>query len=723
MPSQPTPPDKRRATFPLYANILTIFLLVVLAIAGGLTYYNYTSSAERALLSARRMMTDIVSDVARQGLDLVGTVWSVAHLTGGNPLLGAPISDNRHPLQGYFLTALASYPHLYSIYIGHDNGEYYQVVKVSQMTDQARQKLGAPPQASYGVRNIAKNAQGRLMTVWSFLDRRREVMAVTPPKPAGFDPRTRPWFKMSAKPGVTNVTDFYIFYDIRQPGLTVAQRFSFGEGGVLGVDMTAQTLCNFVADQKVTKSGVTFVFDENEHLIAYPILEKMTVVTRTGGRTIMSLATLREVGDPVISQMAKLYHPGLSRQKLTFTVDGHDYVGGVNRVPSPGGETIYVAVLAQLDELLAPVIASNLQSLMISILVILASVPLIVFTAWRLSKPLRLVAEETDGIKEFKLDPSPPIKSRISEVQRLTESVATMKTTLKTFTQYVPKALVKQLVESGEEQKLGGEKRVLSVMFSDVADFTNMAEDMDPEELMLKTSAYFEKLCRVIIANGGTIDKFIGDAIMAFWNAPLADEQHQRHACLAMLACRRANRLMNEKWAKDGAAVMHTRFGLHSGETVVGNLGSSDRMDYTVLGATVNLASRLEGLNKYYGTQLLVSQAVTEAVGGEFVLRPVDLVQPKGTTIPVGIYELVGLKEGEAGISATPEQVDYCARWSAAFGLYLERRWDEVLAEFMALAAREPGDQLAALYLERVRAYREHPPPADWNGAEVFQVK
>ncbi len=716
-------PSKAPAKFPLFINILTIFLLVVLPVAGGLTYYNYNAGAQRTLLSAKRMMSDIVSDVVRQGLNMVGTAWNLAQLTGGNPLLGAPPSAGRHPLRGYFLTALHSYPHLYSIYIGYDSGEYYQAVKVSQMTQAARKKIGAPPRAAYGIRNITTDAQGRRMTVWSFLDKQRRVIKVSPPRPAGFDPRIRPWFKMSVQPGAVDMTDFYIFYDIRQPGLTVAQRFAFGAGGVLGVDLTARTLCEFVARQKVTKSGITFVFDEDGRLIAYPQVEKLTVVTQEGGRRVMRLAKLEQAGNPVVTQAARRFHPGLERQRLDFTVAGHDYVGGVIKVATPGGDIIYVAVLAQLDELLAPVIASNLTSLLISILVIAIAIPLIAFTAWRLSKPLRRVARETDGIKEFKLEPTPPIKSRISEVHRLTESVATMKTTLRTFAQYVPKDLVKQLVETGREQKLGGEKRELSVMFSDVAGFTDMAESMDPEALMLKTSAYFEKLCQVILAHGGTIDKFIGDAIMAFWNPPLPDAEHQRHACLAMLACRRASLAMDQEWSAQDRPEMFTRFGLHCGETVVGNLGSADRMDYTALGATVNLASRLEGLNKYYGTQLLASQAVVEAVGAEFVFRPVDLVQPKGTSIPVGVFELVGTVEGEPETAATPAQAAYCAGWREAFELYLGRDWPGALARFQALAEQEPGDKLAGVYVQRVRAYGQNPPPPEWNGAEVFQVK
>jgi adenylate cyclase len=482
-------------------------------------------------------------------------------------------------------------------------------------------------------------------------------------------------------------------------------------------------LCHFMARQKATKSGITLIFSANNRVLFYPDEDKLIISQKVAGQIKPRMATLTTLGNPVLSQLAANYDKAKKWQWLDFEVGDRNYVGGMAKEMSRVGVPMFVAVLSPLDELLGPVVDSTVSSLLVSGLIFLCVVPLVIFISWRMSRPLNRLARETDRIRAFELKASPMVRSRIKEIHNLSRSVDTMKTALRTFGQYVPKALVKQLAATGQEQKLGGEKRILTVLFSDVQNFTNMAESMDPEALMLKTSAYFEKLCKMILDHGGTIDKFIGDAIMAFWNAPHKDAQHQRHACLAMLACRRQNQVMDEQWREKGLPEMYTRFGLHSGETIVGNVGSADRMDYTALGATVNLASRLEGLNKFYGTQLLISQTVLDAVGQEFVTRPVDMVQPKGTSIPVGIHELVGLAEGEAGIAATPDQAAYCARWSQAFDLYSARDWDGALTRFQALASLEPGDKVAAMYLERVRAFRENPPPADWNGAEVFKVK
>ena len=184
------------------------------------------------------------------------------------------------------------------------------------------------------------------------------------------------------------------------------------------------------------------------------------------------------------------------------------------------------------------------------------------------------------------------------------------------FGRYVPKALVREIVQSGTPPELGGRRQEITVLFTDIAGFTRIAEDTEPEDLMLRTSEYFEALGAVLSQHHGVVDKYIGDAIMALWNAPSRDEDHVAHACAAVLACRDAGRGLAESWTQRGIPAFGTRFGLHCGEAVVGNVGGADRINFTAVGGTINLASRLEALNKLYGTEVLVSGAVAERAGG-----------------------------------------------------------------------------------------------------------
>jgi adenylate cyclase len=232
----------------------------------------------------------------------------------------------------------------------------------------------------------------------------------------------------------------------------------------------------------------------------------------------------------------------------------------------------------------------------------------------------------------------------IREIDDLGRSVSTMRTVVQTFSSFIPKRLVQQLVASGTALRPGGVRREVTVLFTDIEGFTHITENADPERVMRYTSRYLAALSEVIAAHGGTVDKFVGDAVMAIWNAPSDDPDHVVHACAAVLACRKASEELNAEFQREGWPAYRTRFGLHTGEAVVGNVGSADRMNYTVLGAVVNLAARLEALNKDYGTAILVSEQIERRAGDRFLFRPIDRIAPKGFAATVAIYELVAAR-------------------------------------------------------------------------------
>jgi adenylate cyclase len=266
---------------------------------------------------------------------------------------------------------------------------------------------------------------------------------------------------------------------------------------------------------------------------------------------------------------------------------------------------------------------------------------------------MKALALETDRIQKFQTDgPAREVRSMIREIDDLGQSVATMRTVVRTFASFIPKRLVQQLLATGDAMRLGGSRREVTILFTDIAGFTNITEKADPEQVMIRTSRYLAVLSAVIMEHGGTVDKFVGDAIMAIWNAPADDADHVAHACAAVLACREANRRLNAEFENEGWPAYRTRFGLHTGEAVVGTIGSADRMAYTVLGATVNLAARLEPLNKEYGTEILVSEAVRQRVADRFAFRMIDAIQPKGFEATVRVYELCGEVQERVGVEA-----------------------------------------------------------------------
>jgi adenylate cyclase len=299
-----------------------------------------------------------------------------------------------------------------------------------------------------------------------------------------------------------------------------------------------------------------------------------------------------------------------------------------------------------------------------------------------------------------------------------------MKGAIRELNKFVPKGLITQLAESGVGFELGGRSRDITVLFTDIAGFTGISEAMSAEALTRHVSAYFEEITRIIRADNGVIDKYMGDAVMAFWGAPLPNDNHPFDACRSVLAVKQKVDALNERWRGDGKPPLITRFGVNCGEAVAGTIGSSERMNYTVLGDTVNVASRLEGLNRHYGTGIIVSEFVRDRVAENFLMRPVDIVAVKGRRAGIRIYELVAADSGEAPDSRVPGATErgrqQCRATQDAFEAYLARDWDRAIVLYETLKRDFPEDGLPDIFLSRCRTYRIAPPDRSWQG--VFEA-
>ena len=286
------------------------------------------------------------------------------------------------------------------------------------------------------------------------------------------------------------------------------------------------------------------------------------------------------------------------------------------------------------------------------------------------------------------------------------------------FGQYVPPELVEELAAHPEAVSMAGESREMSVLFSDVRDFTSMSENLDARELAAMINTFLTRQTAVVQQHRGTIDKYIGDLVMAFWGAPLRDEQHALHAVLAGMQMQRSVRELDDEFERRGWPKLHIGVGINSGRMSVGNMGSEFRMAYTVMGDAVNLASRLEGLTKEYGVGVLVGQQTRDLLPSGWAFREVDLVIVKGRREPVAIYEPMGPKD-----QLDPGLREDLARHRGALQLYRARRWDEAEVEFFNLAQGPRPHPVYSLFIQRIMALRENPPPPDWNGTFTFRHK
>jgi adenylate cyclase len=224
----------------------------------------------------------------------------------------------------------------------------------------------------------------------------------------------------------------------------------------------------------------------------------------------------------------------------------------------------------------------------------------------------------------------------------LSRAVDRLDATVKSFAAFVPVGLVKELLASDQKLQLGGHSRFLTIFFSDIEAFSTLSEEVPTQELLLRVSAHLEVLTKAVNDEHGTIDKFVGDGVMAFWGAPALLEDHAWRACVAALRIQHGMNELNARWAAEGLRPLNVRIGIHSDAVLVGNVGSRERMSYTVMGDGVNVAARLEGVNKEFRTRICISHAVFKEAGERLCVRPIDEVTVKGRRSTVTIYEVLG---------------------------------------------------------------------------------
>jgi adenylate cyclase len=285
------------------------------------------------------------------------------------------------------------------------------------------------------------------------------------------------------------------------------------------------------------------------------------------------------------------------------------------------------------------------------------------------------------------------------------------------FAQYVSRSLVERIVANPSAARLGGERRDLTVLFSDIRGFSRIAESLPPEGLADFLNEYLTPMTAIVLDSDGTLDKYIGDAVMAMWNAPVDVTDHPTRACAAALAMQRALGPLNRAWTTRGLPAIQIGIGINTGPMSVGNMGSEARFDYTVLGDAVNLAARLEPLTKEYGVDVLVGEATAAAARG-FVFRELGRVRMKGKDRAARIFELCG-RPGDPGVPDTAA----LAAWDAALAALHDRRFGEAAAAFAAIAGARPSDGAAAVLATRAAELADDPPGDDWDGVYAQRSK
>jgi adenylate cyclase len=686
-----------------YVKIVTAFIGLLILTVLPILSYSYHRNKTIVLDVADDLMRQISDTVIQRNLNYFmpasTMVETSAKLAGTEALSPANIPQ----LELYTLGVLKSYPQVTLFYFGDEQGNFIQAGRLPDGTleSQIYDRSVSPP----------------AHTTKRWTD---EFKVVRTEKTAelDYDPRARPWFTGAKEAKACCWTDLYLSAtEERNVVVTTSYPVIDREGrtlGVWGMDIDLDEISSFLKNLDLMDGSIVFIFNSKNEVVAYPMVSDLVREDTESLRPIRA----DELGVDTVTTIFREY---LQTGKDLFLTKcgGKGYLASFTMFPKDFPALWKVAVIIPEEQLIGKPKQLIKGTLVICSSILLAAILLAFLVARSISGPLKLLADKTKRIKDFQLDDEIEIKSRVKEVQMMSDAISNMKTGLQAFRMYVPAELVRQLIRTGEEARPGGQRGELTVFFSDIADFTSIAEQMPPEHLMLSLSEYFDEVTKILGEHKATVDKYIGDGILAFWGAPIPDEEHAFHACSAALLCQERIGELNRRWEAEGRPPFITRMGISTGQTVVGNVGSSERLNYTVMGDNVNLASRLEGANKTYQTKIMVSAATYEIVSDRFWLRPLDIVAVKGKSESTMIYELAGRKTEDA---SEPAAV-LCREFSRGFEAYMERDWGVACEIFRSLLSRFPSDAPAELLLDRCLRYLEAPPKPEWDGIERRSYK
>ena len=701
----------------LFSLMLAVLLTAVLLLCTAALFYaryaagnlggQILSQAEKRVEQQLLHALDLAEDEAETISGLISSGWF-------DPADHQRVSE-------YFLEALRARPSLSYLSFGMRDGTYYHG---SRDDDGSLGVLWLIPQSD-GTRRLHEfsvSPDGRRETIHEIADSTR-----TPPY-------ERPYYRAAVEAGNAVWTESYVFLGSGEkldiPGVSRAVPVFAPDSelllGVLTADFDLHALSAFLGEMDLGEGGLCFLTeladDGSPRVIAHPAavdpdpearLKLMEPAPDGDGLVMMHAG---QVADARVLKALSSFDRDLPKvlptlEIMDIEVAGVSYTGGFRHLGRVGGPDWIICMLLPDDQIFGDVYRMARLMFLMGLGGVVVAGLLSMALSRRVASTLGIIAGETREIGRFRLGAKAPVKSRIKEVRTLAVAVEEMKTGLRSFQKYVPAELVRTLVESGQEAELGGERRELTVYFSDIVGFTSISEQLPPEKLVEILSRYLEEMAREVLGNSGTVDKYIGDAIMAFWGAPRPSDTHAYAACRTALANQDRLRELRAEWRRNGLPELRARIGLHTGSATVGNFGSPDRLDYTAIGDTVNVASRLEGLNRIYGTDILISGATRAAAGDMMVTRPIDRVAVKGRESGILVYELLG----EAA-SIPGETIIWRDRHAAAFELYLQREWVPAREGFESVLDMKAGDVAACLMRARCESILAAPPEDGWDG-------
>ena len=689
---------------------LVLLTVIVTAILIHLTWF----------YAARRNVADVVGQLNRQ---IVGSVqhevrgtlndaWSVQEAVQSIFFQEAIKPTDEAKREFIFLALLRSHPTLSWIALGFPDGAYFGALKAG---DDEIDMVEVKRNPETGIR------QQRVDTYTpepgDVMFRGREIT------PSDYEATAQPWYQRAVAedgPGWSMLS--HLPYRNR-PAIVTSTPVVINRdfAGVVAVVVELERLSRFLAGLQVGNTGTVVLLERSGRVVASAASAALKRQRRGETPELETLAR----DHPMLASVDALLHGGSlsladlweTRQlQATGPIDGKNYF--VTFSPLNFSDWV-VATVIPASDFLASIERSAMTLLIaLAVLTVVVAAIAILLANRLLAAPLLRIAGQLKHIEDFRLDRVIRLASPLREFDDLSSVLLQMSRGLASFQKYMPTELVRTLVSQGVEVRPGGQQQTLTVMFTDVAGFTGISEELG-DRVVPVLAQYLEAVSAAVLNHCGTIDKFIGDGVMAFWGAPVPNERYAIDACAAALECQRLLAVQRSGAERCGGTPLRMRVGINTGRMLVGNIGSSERLSYTVIGDPVNVASRLEPLGKIYGVDIIIGEDTRIAAGDAIIVRRLDLVSVYGRIGGLAIYELLSMAEG-----AGDEVPEWVGDYEAGLAAYEGRNWSEAARLFEAAAAtRGSLDRPSEILAERCRACLIDPPPDSWMPVSVLELK
>jgi adenylate cyclase len=456
----------------------------------------------------------------------------------------------------------------------------------------------------------------------------------------GYDARTRVWYRDTMQAYRALVSSPYASFSIGTPMITLSAPLQGHVRGVIATDLKLDNFSDLVYAQRPGEHGTAIIFDAFGVLIAHPDFARLMDYAMKHP----SYPQLPEIGEIRGGRVGTVMQRWDGSDHYDSTIhdqNGRDYIFRLRKFSLADKLNGYSLLFDDERDFVRNVRDLQIKGIIIALIAGGCFVPAVWIFGSRMSTSLKRITAQASRLRTLAAPDDMPVTSRVAEIDELARTMAVAQRSIWSFARFVPKDIVKGIIDGSISTELHGVRQDVTILFTDVTNFTGIAEAADPDSLMHQASRHFAALTEAFLAEGGTVDKFIGDSVMVFWNAPHLQSDHVERACRAALSAKAASEALNTEFEAEGLRPFVVRLGIHFGDAVVGNVGSAERMNYTALGNSVNLAARLEGLNKEYETTILVSEAVRKRVENCFRFKDIASVIAKGMTTETRVYELV----------------------------------------------------------------------------------